>query len=43
MKKIKVKFLNKSIKKISKTKIKRLPLWKADMKILQKIESEFYK
>ena len=41
--KIKVKFLNKSVTKISKSKIKNLPQWKADTKILQKIESEFYK
>ncbi len=42
-KKIKVKFLNKSVKKITKTKIKKLPFWKADTKIIKKIENEFYK
>ncbi len=41
MKKIKVKFLDKPIKRINKTKIKKLPLWKANKKILQEIESEF--
>ncbi len=42
-KRIKVKFLNKSVTKINKSKIRNLPKWKANANILKNIESEFYK
>ena len=40
-KKVRVKYLNKKIPKIKKTKIKLLPNWKADKKIQDKIIEEF--
>ena len=40
-KKIKVKYLNKRIPKVKKTKIKLLPSWRADKNIQNKIMEEF--
>lgn len=40
-KKIKVKYLNKRISKVKKTKIKLLPSWRADKNIQNKIMEEF--
>jgi nucleoside-diphosphate-sugar epimerase len=40
-KKIKVKYLNRRISKVKKTKIKLLPSWRADKNIQNKIMEEF--
>tara|TARA_Y100000816_G_scaffold278609_1_gene249967 strand:+ start:2542 stop:3432 length:891 start_codon:yes stop_codon:yes gene_type:complete len=39
--KIKVKYLRKSVKKISTSKIKKLPKWKPDNQLVKKIELNF--
>ncbi len=39
--KIKVKYLKKTVRKVSKSNLKTLPMWKPDSKIIEKIKLNF--
>ena len=42
-KKIKVKYLKKSVKQVSKSKLKKLPKWKPNNQLIKKIKLNFKK